>query len=194
MADLALSPRLFQSQQNQFPIKMTRSWEDMFAFQTYKSHFFSPLFHDNSSAGKVGNNCCFFGCIPCRVVAHREWKGSEPDLPMQLKDNSWRQNREQPSPFILFMSSHSSPRSLQAGHTHARVRWQMASSQRLLPPLCRAPKPWIPTQHAACFRPTLKISLPFSSSPNFHHSWLTGLPGYFSSAHVDTTCCSLMRI
>lgn len=42
MADLALSPRLFQSQQNQFPIKMTRSWEDMFAFQTYKSHFFPP--------------------------------------------------------------------------------------------------------------------------------------------------------
>lgn len=67
-----------------------------------------------------------FPCILRRAVAHREWKGSETDLPMQLKDNSCRQNREQPSPLILFMSSHSSPRSLQAGHKRAK-RSQMAN-------------------------------------------------------------------
>ena len=63
MADLALSPRLFQSQQNQFPIKMARSWEDMFAFQTYKFQLFS-LLHDNSSAGD-GENAVDFFLAPC---------------------------------------------------------------------------------------------------------------------------------
>lgn len=58
MADLALSPGLFQSQQNQFPIKMTRSWEDMFTFQTYKFHLFS-LSHDNSSAGNAESSAVF---------------------------------------------------------------------------------------------------------------------------------------
>lgn len=58
MADLALSPGLFQSQQNQFPIKMTRSWEDMFTFQTYKFHLFS-LSHDNSSAGNAESSAGF---------------------------------------------------------------------------------------------------------------------------------------
>lgn len=76
--------------------------------------------------------CWFFPCTLHRVVAC-----SGPDLPMQLKDSSCRQNREQPSPLILFMSSHSSPSSLQAGHTTSKK--QSAGKVASTPMVCATP-------------------------------------------------------
>lgn len=69
---------------------------------------------------------------------------------------------------------------------------KVASTQWSVQPLWRTPKSRNPVERLCV--PTPKIPLPSSSREDFHHSWFTGSPGQFPPAHVDTTCCYLMRI
>lgn len=73
---------------------------------------------------------------------------------------------------------------------------KVASPRWSVQPHWRTPKPQYLVQQLCV--PTPKIHLPSlkgaSWLPPFHHSWFTGSPSQFPAAHVDTTCCPLMRI
>lgn len=85
-------------------------------------------------------------------------QGNDKDSPMQLKETSWRQKREQPSPLILFMSSHSSPWLLQNRYRRERYHISFKTTMETFP----TPQPWT-------FREASGSALPLCESLFLHH-------------------------